>query len=238
MTGAGSPVRITDVDIASVRLTEADRGEILRYIGYSGQKIDEGLEERILRVIGKTNRAAAPKLSAMLYTCEEDGSWPESLAFLTGQDIRRHLAGCRQILLMGATLGAGVDRAIHIEEVRDALSALVMDSAASTLIEAVCDSFEAELRRRAAEEGKFLTTRFSPGYGDLPLSVQNRFGELIEARRIGLTITPEHIMIPRKSVTAIIGIADHPLSIRKRTCAACNMRGSCRFRRNGVTCGE
>lgn len=238
MRDAVSAVRITKEDISSVRLTQADRSEILRYIGYSGQKIDENLAQRIADAIAKTNRAADPKLTAVLYTCREDGSWPEALTFLTGDDIQRHLAGCSRILLMGATLGAGVDRAIHIEEVRDAISALIMDSAGSTLIEAVCDSFEAGLRRRAAKEGKYLTTRFSPGYGDLPLAVQNRFGELIEARRIGLTITPEHIMIPRKSVTAIIGIADHPLRARKRTCADCNMHDSCRFRKNGVVCGE
>ena len=233
------PRRITDDGTAaSVRLTAADQPEILRYIGYSGQVIDESLTKQIGDIIEKMNRAADPKLTAVLYTCKTAGSWPDALTFLAGDDIKAHLAGCREILLMGATIGAGVDRAIHIEEVRDAVGALIMDSAGSTLIEAVCDSFEAELRRRAAKEGKFLTTRFSPGYGDLPLAVQNRFGELIEARRIGLTITPEHIMVPRKSVTAIIGIADHPLRAKKRTCADCNMHESCRFRKNGVVCGE
>ena len=91
-----------------MRLTQADRSEILRYIGYSGQKIDENLAQRIADAIAKTNRAADPKLTAVLYTCREDGSWPEALTFLTGDDIQRHLAGCSRILLMGATLGAGV----------------------------------------------------------------------------------------------------------------------------------
>lgn len=239
MSGEITPRRIpADAGISSVRLSAADEPEILRYIGYSGQKLDENLKVRIGNIIDRLNRAADPKLTAVVYTCGTDGSWPDALTFLTGEDIKRHLAGCGEILLMGATIGAGVDRAIHIEEVKDAVNALIMDSAGSTLIEAVCDSFEASLRSRAAKQSKFLTTRFSPGYGDLPLAVQNRFGELIEARRIGLTITPEHIMVPRKSVTAIIGIADHPLRAKKRTCADCNMHESCRFRKRGVVCGE
>ena len=239
MSGEITPRRIpADAGISSVRLSAADEPEILRYIGYSGQKLDENLKVRIGNIIDRLNRAADPKLTAVVYTCGTDGSWPDALTFLTGEDIKRHLAGCGEILLMGATIGAGVDRAIHIEEVKDAVNALIMDSAGSTLIEAVCDSFEASLRSLAAKQSKFLTTRFSPGYGDLPLAVQNRFGELIEARRIGLTITPEHIMVPRKSVTAIIGIADHPLRAKKRTCADCNMHESCRFRKRGVVCGE
>lgn len=239
MSGEITPRRIpADAGISSVRLSAADEPEILRYIGYSGQKLDENLKVRIGNIIDRLNRATDPKLTAVVYTCGTDGSWPDALTFLTGEDIKRHLAGCGEILLMGATIGASVDRAIHIEEVKDAVNALIMDSAGSTLIEAVCDSFEASLRSLAAKQSKFLTTRFSPGYGDLPLAVQNRFGELIEARRIGLTITPEHIMVPRKSVTAIIGIADHPLRAKKRTCADCNMHESCRFRKRGVVCGE
>ncbi|MGI5990033.1 MAG: vitamin B12 dependent methionine synthase, activation domain protein [Lachnospiraceae bacterium] len=238
MANVTLPRRWEETGVASVRLTMADRGEILRYLGYSGQKIDEITEQRLNDGIARLNKAAAPKLIASLYSCDESGSWPDALTFLTGKDIREHLKGCREILLMGATIGAGVDRALHVEEVRDAAGALIMDAAGSALIEAVCDSFEALMRGRAQKAGRYLTTRFSPGYGDLPLAVQNRFADLIEARRIGLAVTPEHIMVPRKSVTAIIGISDHPLHRRSRSCDSCNMRESCRFRKAGVVCGE
>ncbi len=228
-------------EIANVRLSAADRGEILRYVGYTGQKITPDLEAQFEICIEKVNRAAQPRLQACLIECDpKTGEWPESLSFLTGEDIQYHLMGCREVLLMGATIGAGVDRAIHVEEVRDPVQAVIMDSCGSTLVEAVCDSFEAILRRRYqnGEEKRYITTRFSPGYGDLPLEIQNHFGQVIEARRIGLTVTPEHLMIPRKSVTAIIGIADHPLKEKKRTCDACNLKESCRFRKHGVLCGE
>ena len=224
--------------IADVRLTEADRGEILRYIGYSGQTIGPELEAQFLDCIERVNQVATPRLVYRIYKCKPEGGIPEELSFLTGHDIEAHLKDCQEILLMGATIGSGLDRAVHVEEMRDAVNSLIMDAAGSTLIEAVCHSFEAILRKEMTAQGRFITTRFSPGYGDLPLAIQNPFGDAIEIRRIGLTMTPEHIMVPWKSVTAVIGIADHPLREKKRTCADCNLHDSCRFRRNGVVCGE
>ena len=55
-------------------------------------------------------------------------------------------------------------------------------------------------------------------------------------KRLGLTVTTEHILIPRKSVTAIIGLADHPLKKGARGCATCRMRETCMFRKGGTHC--
>ena len=59
---------------------------------------------------------------------------------------------------------------------------------------------------------------------------------VIFAKRLGLTVTAEHILIPRKSVTAIIGLADHPLKKGARGCATCRMRETCMFRKGGTHC--
>lgn len=235
-------------EIDSIRLTMDDRSEILRYVGYSGQPLTDEFESQLQICMEKVNAVAQPRLIATLFQCEPvvvgdvivEYKWPESLNFLTGEDIHTHLKECREVLLFGATIGASIDRAIRVEEMREPVHALLMDACGSTLIESVCDHFEAILRRRYrdGEEHWHLTTRFSPGYGDLPLEIQNHYADVIEARRIGLTVTPEHIMIPRKSVTAIIGIADHEIGEKHRSCDCCNMNAHCRFRKHGVLCGE
>jgi cobalamin-dependent methionine synthase I len=52
-----------------------------------------------------------------------------------------------------------------------------------------------------------LRPRFSPGYGDLSLSVQSDLLNVLDARRnIGLTLSDSLMMIPQKSVTAIVGL--------------------------------
>ena len=73
-------------------------------------------------------------------------------------------------------------------------------------IEALCDAFEAELRADLASEGKYLGARFSPGYGDLPLTLQRDvFAALKPEKTLGLTLGENLLMTPTKTVTAIAG---------------------------------
>ena len=55
--------------------------------------------------------------------------------------------------------------------------------------------------------GLVPTRRYSPGYGDLPLSVQPALLDALDAgRRLGVTLTESLLMVPMKSVTAVVGI--------------------------------
>lgn len=70
-----------------------------------------------------------------------------------------------------------------------------MDALASAGIEQVCNRAEECFREQLPEV--YFTWRFSPGYGDLPLALQPEILQLLDAqKRLGLTVTPEHILIP------------------------------------------
>ena len=52
-----------------------------------------------------------------------------------------------------------------------------------------------------------LTERFSPGYGDLDMAVQKDLCLVLDTgRTIGVTLTESCMMVPVKSVTAIVGL--------------------------------
>ena len=55
-------------------------------------------------------------------------------------------------------------------------------------------------------------------------------------RGCGLAVTPQHLLTPRKSTTAILGIADHPVTGTRAGCATCHLRDTCSFRKRGTTC--
>ncbi len=65
-------------------------------------------------------------------------------------------------------------------------------------------------RRTPPFMGSAGNWRFSPGYGDCPLSAQRSIvnSVLNATRLIGLTVTPTSLLIPTKSVTAVIGLFD------------------------------
>ena len=81
--------------------------------------------------------------------------------------------------------------------------------------------------------------RYSPGYGDLDIRVNKDILNLLNAhRKIGVTVTDTGIMIPRKSVVALIGITDKKIVQTKRTCENCTNRDNCKFRRKAEGCGN
>ena len=114
--------------------------------------------------------------------------------------------------------------------------AVVLDAMASTAIEQVCAQVDEIIAAQNPE--RFMTFRFSPGYGDYPISLQRDFLRLLDApRKIGLSLSESCLLVPAKSVTAVAGLSASPVPRRKRGCAVCNLKMTCQYRRNGEHCG-
>ena len=155
---------------------------------------------------------------------------------LPGNLAGKMLAECDTAVLLVCTLGAGFDRMMKEWEARDMAKAAVMDVCGSAWTEAVCDEAETEIRGRFP--GKYLTDRFSPGYGDLPLSLQADFLQVLDAgRKLGMTVNESFLLLPSKSVTAVIGLSDRPQGAKIRGCSCCSLREDCEYRRGGTFCG-
>lgn len=162
-----------------------------------------------------------------------DESGKRTIGF-EGGAIGKHLEGCREVIIMGATLGTQMDQLIRTSQIRDMAEAVILDSGASILIEQICDGLEEQIKDTT---DMYLTGRYSPGYGDYPIEAQSRLVRALDAqRKIGLTVNESHIMIPRKSVTAIIGASDHPVSGYLATCEECTIRDKCILRKEGKNC--
>jgi len=156
---------------------------------------------------------------------------------LPGEDIHTLLQDCRQVVLFAITLGEGADTLIRRAGLISPGEALLLDACASAACEAACDKLQALLEGQLCVDGLHPTDRFSPGYGDLPLAVQAPLLELLDAqRRCGILLSPTCIMTPRKSVTALFGLADKPQGKRARGCGFCSMKTNCSFRKAGITC--
>ena len=216
-------------------LTGFDRDEALRYMGWQGGPVPEELGRSLDRCEALLRQTARPRTVWRLFGLEPDGTLTGTDFCPAGQDIRRHLSGCRQVILMAATLGAEAESLFRRVQAGDMALALVLDGCASAAVERVCDELCAELAARFAPLE--LTDRFSPGYGDMPLSQQERLCRLLDVgRRIGVSLTTGGLMLPQKSVTALIGLSDRPRAGRGR-CAGCKMAEDCQIRKAGGHCG-
>ena len=149
------------------------------------------------------------------------------------------LENCPQAVLLAVTLGPGVDAQIRRAGVGDIAAGVASDALGSALAEQAADAAEAELRQWAAKEGKYLTGRFSPGYGDWDIAVQPLVANALDTvRRAGLCVTDTNLMTPRKSVTAILGVSGHPVKGKLAGCGHCVLRTRCEYRKRGKTCAS
>ena len=211
--------------------------EALRYLGVRGE-IPPALRRDAESVAAELTTALRPRyLYRVFPLAREDGAFrlAGTDVVLEGHSARTMLAQCEQAALLACTLGTAFDTMLRTAQSRDMGRAVLLDACGSAWVESGCDEAERELQARLP--GRFLTDRFSPGYGDLPLALQPGICAALSAeKRIGIHLTESLLMNPVKSVTAVIGIADRPQMARVRGCAHCTMRETCALRKGGKSC--
>ncbi|MDR0804688.1 MAG: hypothetical protein LBN42_02760 [Oscillospiraceae bacterium] len=178
-----------------------NRAEALRYMGVRGNGITAALsdyaecfdiaEEHISDMLGN----APPRFVYRIFDMLLPSDW--------GNDIAEHTANSTRYAVMAVTLGLQIDRAISAEP--DTSVKLAMDALCSDIAEQYANICEADIKR-VVGAAKY-TTRFSAGYGDFPLTAQTRILQMLNAAKtLGITLNADYLMLPRKSITAIIGI--------------------------------
>ena len=206
--------------------------EVLHFLGWRGTPVDAPLLAQIRDLCDLAVREVRPRMAERRFPLAPDGSLAGTSMTPKGNDVRAMLAPCREAVLLAATLGAESERLLLRMQAKDAAQALLLDAVLSAAIEAVLDAREEALRGELAVQGRYLTDRFSPGYGDMPLAQMREICEVLGAQRaIGLTVSAGGVMIPRKSVTAILGISDVPVARRPAGCEGCAARETCALRR-------
>lgn len=191
--------------VVTWRLPALDRRETLRYLGYAGVKSTDGMEWLLDECEALIMPVLAPKAVYAPFPLEFLGEERMNLGFATvnSHSLFLNLSGCKSIVLFAATVGAGVDRLIAKYNRLSPARAAVLQAMGAAAVEQWCD----ELNARITEEYGPSRPRFSCGYGDLPLSLQRSiFPALNVTKNIGVTLTEGDLMMPSKSVTAIVGI--------------------------------
>ena len=218
---------------ACCMINHLDEQEILRYLGYPAGKSPDAQTAALIRECSvRLLNSARPKYienSFLLDHQNDEILLADSSIYLPGKSIANHLQGCTHCVIMAATLGIEADRVIRQTQLFAMTTAVVMDACATAYIEAFCDAAEAAINKKYGP----CNFRFSPGYGDLPITLQKDLLVLLDAeKKIGLHVNASNLLIPGKSVTAILGITNQGPR-RKNKCDLCQNKERCAFCRNG-----
>ncbi len=167
-------------------------------------KIDDKMKNLILENISLAEKLLQPKyaVSFAKKNIVGDVIYLDDFAILS-KDIFKLLENCNTVCGLIATIGLPIDTKISdMLEKKDILQAFILDSIGSVAVEQLVESICNDIRQKYGE----TTFRFSPGYGDWGLQNQPAFLHWLGAEKTGVILSSSYQMVPRKSVSAIMGI--------------------------------
>ena len=184
----------------------ADLSEIARYMRM-GTSLPEGeLAARIEKLRDEALGIVRTARTWRRFKVSDGAIKSGSVQLEIGGSLARHIEGCHDAFLVCGTIGPAFDAFQRRASVSSGVDALVVQAIGAALIEKWMDETEDEIRKELAP-GESLVSRYSPGYGDFPLSAQRTLLALLDApRRAGVSLTDSLLMVPSKSVSAVIGV--------------------------------
>lgn len=213
-----------------------DRKEIIRYLGYRGVTPDEEMLKEIDLCVGELNAVVTPRFVYEKFDLTSAGTenGQERLCFagieICSRDLSVNLQGCTGVYLMAVTLGPGPDLLVRRASIGRMSRAVIFQAAAAAMTETWCDLVNERIRKEAERDGLYTRPRYSPGYGDLPLTLQKEISRILNMpKEIGVSLTDTLLMTPSKSVTALIGVSDHPGNCIIKRCAECASSVDCMY---------
>lgn len=204
-----------------MRQQDLDLREVSRYLGYRGQALSPEVLALVEACRAELARAVHPRqLSRRVETVRLTAH---------SRDLAHHLRHCREGYLYAVTLGGETDRLLRRWTAQSMAKAAVGQAVCAVWLDWLCAGLCQELQGSLGA-GEYLTPPFSPGYGDWDLTAQGQVLAVLEApKRMGLTLTAAGMLVPEKSITAVVGISDREEELCGQKCMRCKKK-DCPFR--------
>lgn len=158
----------------------------------------------------------------------------EHVHFREGEHLRspllaQHLGSACEVVVVLCTIGAALETRCSKIAHDDIVYSLALDgvgsAAVETLANAACALFEAESRATKQQ----TSIPLSPGMVGWPVELgQPQIFEIIDPVEVGVSLSPSMLMIPRKSLTFVLGFGEK-MSEAARTCDYCSLKDTCRY---------
>jgi hypothetical protein len=148
---------------------------------------------------------------------------------LHGALLAQHLAGADEVVLVLCTIGETLEK--HASEIwkNDTVYSLALDGAGSASVEALANAVCASFEREAKEVGRRTSIPLSPGMVGWPIEEgQPQIFAILDPSEIDVRLTPSLLMIPRKSLTLVLGVGAKVIQ-SQRTCDYCSLKDTCRY---------
>lgn len=165
--------------------------------------------EQLAEACAKALILSIPKGIWQLYTYDQDEHTilADKPLQLTNANLIRQMSGAAEVAVMAATIGLDLEQEVSNLFIKSRPEqGILLDAAGTTAIKATSNAVYNIISQQAAQAGLIAGRRISPGYDDCPINLQQEVLSLSEGADIGLNLTDTKQLVPRKSITAIIGL--------------------------------
>ena len=190
---------------------DIDRQQVLSHIGYGDDyEPSARIKSLVNDYIENYHDLIAPSYSYeikdIVSVQGEHVTIGDSITF-ESKVIARLLERCEKVAIFALTIGNHLEEMVaYLAENGLVLQATVLDAIGSGAAEKLATYVEYKMRNIAASQGLSISRRFSPGYCDWEVSQQKMVFKALNGDSASIRLTESLLMIPRKSVSGIIGI--------------------------------
>jgi hypothetical protein len=191
-----------------------------RLVAFAEQALEEGV--RFLEPVVAFSRFKVKSLQHERLHLEGDRR-------LAGPLISQHLGPAQEVVVLVCTIGSALEANAQQVIASSTLLGLALDGVGSAAAEALATEACLTLEEEAAQRGMEATIPLSPGMIGWPVAEgQPQIFALLNAEEAGITLTNTTMMVPRKSLSMVLGLG---VGVNQggRTCDYCHMKETCRY---------
>lgn len=227
--------------IKNVKL-KIDEDEVLRYQGYNKNKAKNPSEVSLQITRGEITHGHNLFEPQGIYSSVKikQISFPDGRVDLKNgfslnfsDSIINLLKGTSYLVLGVVTIGSSLENKVsEFFSQGEYPRAIALDAVGTVAVENLSRCIRNLVCQEAKEQYFKITRYFSPGYGDWDISQQKDIFKIIPTNKIGVNLTESCMILPRKSLSWIIGIGKGVVisSKERDACKICKAK-NCQFRK-------
>jgi hypothetical protein len=142
------------------------------------------------------------------------------------------LPSAKELAVVVCTIGPRLEEKVACYSSRkEPMQALILDGIGSAAVDLLAQEACHFISHEASSHDYQASSPLNPGMPGLPISEQWQLFQLVPAEQIGVHLTSSAMMVPRKSVSMIIGIGpDMPTWTQAEVCNRCRINKACPYK--------
>ena len=201
---------------------------ILELLGYDADNVPEPVLETIIFLLDRIPEKISLQSGYKIFNPRKvklngDSFFIDNRLFSCGKIIYSSLRNSETIAFLISSLGEEVELwSKHFMDNNEMLKGYLIDKIASELVEQLADKTELMLEDELKEIELEATNRYSPGYCGWSVADQQNLFSLLPPKFCGVSVNDNSMMIPIKSVSAVIGVGKN-VEKKNYECSICEI---------------